>query len=70
MKQFLLTITPELLRVLDALHSGNRVALVEDLLWSSPRVRAAAKRLGVERRPRPERGKYARRKVDCGGETR
>lgn len=70
-KCFLLKLTEELLQLIDdARGETPRNAAVENWLWAHPRILARAKRLGVERRPRPERGKYQRRKVECGGEAR
>lgn len=61
MKSFLLAVTDELLEVVNAARGErSRNAAIEDWLWSHPRVRATAKRLGIERQPRPERGKYQR----------
>lgn len=61
MKHILCYVTDELAAVINAARgTRSRNAAIEDLLWSAPRVRSTAKRLGVQRQPRPERGKYQR----------
>lgn len=61
MKHILCYVTDELASVVNAARgSRSRNAAIEEWLWSHPRVRATAKRLGIERQPRPERGKYQR----------
>lgn len=67
MKSFLLQLTDELLCAIQAARGDrSRAAAIEDWLWAHPAIRAAAKRIGVQRKPRPERGKYQRHGTAAG----
>lgn len=61
LRRILLTLTPELLDVLDVdLPTRGRNELIENLLWQHPLIRKKANGMGIKRKERNKAGGYER----------